>query len=125
MSGRIEFRDNANAAVVRVCDQVADFGLRVELPFGTHSGQLGEHFALGAEPLVVRKMPVEDVHFYGGHAIEIAIEHIDGNEMTAGVDHQATPLKTRLIFDGDCRGGESARANTDKLQKRLQAVKRA
>ncbi len=87
MAGNVELRDHANAAIVRVGDEVADFILRVEHSVRSHAGELGELLALGAEALIVGKMPVEDVHLHGGHAVEIALEHVDGDEVAADVDH--------------------------------------
>ncbi len=37
----------------------------------------------------------------------------------------AAPRETRLVFNSDRRGGETARSDRDQLQKSLQAVKRA
>jgi hypothetical protein len=61
VAGDVEFWDHADAAVVRVGDQVADFILRVEHAVGAHAGELGKYFALDAESLVVGEVPVQDV----------------------------------------------------------------
>ena len=83
VAGNVELGHHADAAIVRVGDELANFFLRVEHAVGTGAGQLGKYFALDAEALVVGKMPVQHVHLHRGHAIEIALEHIDGNEVAA------------------------------------------
>ena len=57
---------------------------------------LGNYLALDAESLIVGKMPVQHVHFHRGHTVKIALEHVDGNEVAADVDHRAAPGKAWL-----------------------------
>ena len=125
VAGNVELGDHADAAIVRVGDQVANLGLRVEHAVGAHAGELGKHFALDAESLIVGQMPVQHVHLHGGHAVEIALEHVDGNEVAADVDQRAAPGEAGLIFDGDGGDGESGGRDLHELKKCLQAVKRA
>ena len=106
-------------ALVRVRDEIADLVLRVVHPVRTHTGQLGEFFALHTKALVVGEVPVQHVHFHRGQTIHIALEHVERNEMPADVDEQPSPGKTRLIFDGDCRDDESGRSDFDQLEKCL------
>src|SRR5579871_4542156 len=111
----IKFWNDPNAALVRIGNEIANLGLRVELIVGAHARQFGEDFALGTESLIVGKMPVEDVHFYGGHAVEIALEHIDGNEVAADVDQRATPRETRLVLDRNRGSSETTWRDGDEL----------
>ena len=123
--GSVELGNNADAAIVRVGDELANFFLRVKPPLGAHPGELGKLLALGAESLIIGKMRVQDVQFYRGHAIEIALEHVDGNEVAAHVDQRAAPGETRLVFDGDGGHGESVGSDLHELQKSLQAADEA
>ena len=95
VSGNVELGDHADAAIVRVGDEVANFVLRIEHAVGAHARELGKYFALDAESLVIGKMPVQDVQFHCGHRVEVALEHVDGNEVAADVDER-------------CRARESA-----------------
>ena len=125
MAGDIELGKHANAAIMRVGEKVADFGLGVVHAVGAYLGELVELLAFDAKPLVVREMPVQDVHLHGGHTIEVAFEHIEGNEVAADVDEQAAPREAGLVLYGDGGGGESGRSDLDELQKCLQAAQDA
>src|SRR3989442_7454021 len=59
----IEFGSHANASIARVGDHIAHFALRVIQPVGAHLVQLGKFFALDAEALVFRQMPVKTLSF--------------------------------------------------------------
>src|SRR5260370_5528143 len=52
-SGHVDFGDNSNAPVVRVPNQLADFGLRVVKPVRTHQVKFREYFALDPKTLIV------------------------------------------------------------------------
>ncbi len=79
------------------------------MPVGSHAGELGKHLALDAKTLVIGEVPVQHVHLYRGHAVEIALEHLERNEVAADVDQHAAPGKAGLIFDGYGGRGESGR----------------
>ncbi len=62
--------------------------------------------ALGAEALVLREVPVEDVQLHRFHTIDIPANDVEGNEMARGIDHQPSPWETRLVLnrnDGRCK----------------------
>src|SRR6516162_5547039 len=52
MPRHIEFRDDANAAIMGISDDVAYLVLRVELAVRSHSRQFGESLALDPEALI-------------------------------------------------------------------------
>ncbi len=83
VTGHVELRNHANAALMCVGDEVANLRLRVIESAGTVFLQLWELLALDAESLIVGKMPVQDVHLHRGHAVDISSEHIERNEVTA------------------------------------------
>jgi len=85
--GHIEFRHVANAAIARVGNHLADLFLRVVQAVRAQSMQLWKLFALDAEALVFREVPVEDVHLHGFHSIKISPDDVEGNEMPRGIDH--------------------------------------
>ena len=125
VAGHVEFGDDADAALARVGDEVANFVLRVIEIVGAEFVELGEFFALDAEALIFGKVPVEDVHFYGFHAIEVAAQDVERNEVAADVEHDSAPREARLIVDRDDGDVEAGGAGLDELQKCLQAVHRA
>ena len=59
MAGNVELGHHANAAIVRIGDEVANLLLRVVAARRTLAVQLREMLALDAEALVVGKMPVQ------------------------------------------------------------------
>src|SRR6266404_2129981 len=83
----IEFRHDADAAIARVDNYVADLFLRVVQAVRAPSMQLWKLFALDAEALVFREVPMEDVHLNGFHAVKISPDDVEGNEMPRGIDH--------------------------------------
>ncbi len=98
---------------MRVSDKFADLVLRVIEALGTHLVQLGKFLALDAEPLIVGKMPVQDVHLHGGHAVHIAFEHVERDEVAADVDEQSAPREAGLVFDGGGGDGEAGGGGLD------------
>src|SRR5260221_11550844 len=105
----IELGYDANPAVARIRDQFADFILRVVEPVRTQGVQLRKFFALGAESLILRKVPVEDVHLHRFEAVEIALEDIERNKMAGTAHHRRAPGKAGLVLNGDRRSGEAIR----------------
>jgi hypothetical protein len=80
-----------------------------------------EAAALHAEALVLGEVPVEDVHLHRGHAVEVALQDVDRDEVPAGVDQEAAPAKAGSILDGDDRKSKAARARLDEIEQRLEA----
>src|SRR3954464_1473988 len=67
-------------------------------------------------------MPVQNIHFHGGHAVQVALEDIERDEVATDVDQHAAPGGSRLIFDGDCGNGESGRSDLGELGERGQSA---
>src|SRR5205823_123079 len=65
VAGNIKFRDYADAAIPRISNHVADFFLRVIPPVGAQLLQLGKSLAFDAEALIVREVPVKNIHLHG------------------------------------------------------------
>ena len=125
MAGSVELRDYPNAAIVRVGNEVADFSLRVVQPLGPHLLQLRKSLALHAEALIVREMPVQNIHLHGSHAVEIALQHLNRDQVAADVNEQAAPREARLVFDRDDGDRESGGGRLNQLEKSLHSVKNA
>src|SRR3954468_2381221 len=68
-------------------------------------------------------MPVQHIHLHGGHAIKIALEHVDWDEVAADIDEHAAPGEARLIFDCDRRESKAIRGDLHRLKKSLQSIK--
>src|SRR5438874_4573855 len=91
VAGNIKFRDYAYAAIPRISNHVADFFLRVIPPVGAQLLQLGKSLAFDAEALIVREVPVKNIHLHGIHAIQVATDHVQRSEVSRGIDHQPAP----------------------------------
>src|SRR5882672_4537327 len=69
---------------------------------GARFMEFRKFLALGAEPLVLREVPVENVHLHGFHAVQIAANHFERDEMARGIHHQTAPRETRLVLNRQC-----------------------
>ncbi len=85
-------------------------------------GEFGEALAFSAEALVVAQVPVEDVELHQRHAVEVALDDVDGLKVAAYVDHEAAPAETRLVVDD--RSGDDRFAVTEgsQLEQGFEAV---
>ena len=88
VAGHVEFGNDADAALVGVGDAGREFFLGVIEAVGAVFVQLGESFAFDAEALIFGEVPVEDVHFYGFHAIDVAAQDFERDEVAANVEHR-------------------------------------
>src|SRR3984893_1939918 len=87
----LELPQHADAAVVRVGNEITNVILGVIQAIGTHLMQPGKLLALDAKTLVVGKMQMQNVHLHGSHSIQIALKHIERNKVTANVNEQSAP----------------------------------
>ena len=87
----IELWHDADAAVPRISYEGLDLTLRVVLTIRSHLVQLRKALALDAEAFIVRKVKMQNIHLHRRHSIDVALEHIHGNVMTAHIDQQPTP----------------------------------
>ena len=119
MTWHIELGNHADSAVPRILNHAANLRLRVVEPIGTPLLQKRKHLALGAESLVLRKMPMKNIQLDRFHPIQIAFNYRDGHEVSAGIDHQPAPWKARLVINGGGRYGETLWCDSDELQECL------
>ena len=70
-------------------------------------------------------MPVKDVELHGGHRVQIALYRLDRHPVARGIQHQASPNKTRLVFDVYRRNFETLRARNDQLSESLKTAQSA
>src|SRR5215467_8392727 len=119
VAGHLQFGHHPDSAVARISNHIADFLLRVIRSAGTHFVQFGKFPALEAEPLVVGKVPVKNVHFHSFHAVQVAANDFDGCEVARRVDQETTPGETRSVIN--CYSGrpEAFARNVDELQESL------
>ena len=125
MAGHVEFGDDADAAVARVGDDLADLVLRVEIAVGAHLLQLRKSLAFDAEALIVGEVPVEYVELHGGHGVEIALDHGHGHPVAGDIELKAAPGEARHVRDGHGRYDVAARAGLYELKKCLEAMQDA
>ena len=121
----VEFRHDANSAVPRVGDQIADLILGVVKGVGAQLVKFRKFLALHAEALVLREVPMENVHLHGFHAVDISADDVKREEMAGRVDHQSAPREARPVLNGDHWGGKSAGRNIHQLKKGLESMHRA
>ena len=84
--------------------------------------QFRELSALNAESLVLAQVEVQDVQLDGFHAVQRAFDDVDRHPMTARIEQQAAPRKTRCVFDVNGGSGESLGTRSNQLQQSLQSV---
>ena len=65
---------------------------------------------------------MEDVELYGFHAVEVALDHLDGLKVAPRIDHQTTPGKARLVIDGDRGDAETFGRDRYQLKECLQTM---
>ena len=86
----VEFGDHGDAALLRMVEHPAELGLRVVLADVAREGpallQLGMLLRLQPPAVVVRKVPVEDVHLVPGEMIEEIEDRFDGLVVAAAVE---------------------------------------
>ena len=112
----VEFGNYADAAVMRVGDDLARLFLRIE------PGQLGESFAFHAKPLIFAEVPVEDVELHRGHPVEGPLENVDRHEVASAVDQKATPAEARCIAYRNAGNKIAGGVGLDQLQQSFQAA---
>src|SRR5437588_9683941 len=113
MARGVEFWKNANTTVVCVGNQLANLFLRVVQTIRAHLVQPGKALALDSKALVVGEMKVENIHLYRRHSINVALEHVEWDEVASNVDEQAAPGKPRPIRYRDGRHHKYIRRGSD------------
>src|SRR6266403_1384538 len=122
MAWGVEFWKNANTTVVCVGDQLANLVLRVVQTIRAHLVQPGKALALDSKALVVGEMKVENIHLHRRHSVNVALEHIEWNEVASNVNEQAAPGKAGPIRYRDGRHNKYIRPGFDQLQEGLKSV---
>ncbi|MEZ5072665.1 MAG: hypothetical protein R2751_17330 [Bacteroidales bacterium] len=97
MPRQIELGHHPDAPVGGKFHHLADVAPGIIETVRTHLMQTGKAFRFDPEALVIGEVPVEDVHFYGGHGFQIAQDHVLGDPMTAGIDHESPPGIAGLV----------------------------
>src|SRR6267378_6417680 len=125
MARHLKLRDNTDAAIMCVGHELANLSLCVILPVGPCFLQPGKTLALDAETLVVIQVQVQDIHLHRCHSIEVALEHVQRNEVATNVNEQAAPGESRLILNCHDRHGKSVCGDFHQLKEGLKAVQNA
>ena len=125
MAGYLDFRDNANAPITCVGDQLGNLGLGVVVAVRAHLLKFGVFLAFDSEPLIVREVKVQHIELHGGHGIKVALQNVLGHPMAGHVNDQATPGEPRVVLDLHARRTESLRIESDELQKGLDSSQHA
>src|SRR5437764_1445606 len=119
MPRHVKRRYDTYAAHARVLDDVAYLRLRVIHPIRPHQLELRILAALDTEALILSQVPVQDVQLDGGHAVQIALDRLDGLEVPARINQQPAPTKTRLVLNDSGRDEIAAAITFEQLQKSL------
>jgi hypothetical protein len=125
MAGNVELRHHPDPTIRGIGDDLADLGLGVVKPVRTELMEPGEDFALDPKPLILGQVPMKDVHFDRGQAVEVAFDDLDRLEVPAAVDQQAPPGESRRVFDLDAGDEISVGITGEKLQDGFKSVKNA
>ena len=115
----VELRHNAYATIAGVVEECPNLCLRVVQALRALFVKFRKLFALDAKSFIVGQMPMQHVEFYGCHSIEVALQYIKWNEMTADIDQQTAPWEARLILNADCRNRETIGTKLNKLEECL------
>src|SRR5258708_474881 len=113
MSRGVEFWKNANTTVVCVGNQLSNLVLRIVQTIRAHLVQPGKALALDSKALVVSEMKMENIHLYRRHSVNVALEHVEWNEVASNVNEQAAPGKPRPIRYRDGWHNKSIRPGFD------------
>ena len=117
VAGEVDFRDDGDTALSRICNDVPDlvFGVVaavayavVGVPVAAHHRAVAEGADLGEagifvdfDPpsLVFAQVPVEAVELENGHHVKHLLDLIDAEEMPAAVKHHAAVGEAGCVFD--------------------------
>ena len=109
MSGHVDLRDDHDAALTGIADDVANLVVGVEaallasLLHVLGCVELGIGLALNAPTGVVRQVPVEDIELIEREEIEVLLQQFHGAEVTTRVVHEAADGEGGPVLDGYLR----------------------
>src|SRR5579872_1081487 len=126
MPGQFDLGYDGDIPVRRIFDDVADLVLRIisavfgavvararrvaddrTAAAGADFREQGITFDFNAPALVLRKVPVEVVHFMQRDKIDIAFDEFDGEEMSADVQMKPAPRKAGVVDNVDAGDGKA------------------
>ena len=79
----IEFRHNANPAIARILDHIPQLLLRVVQAIRAFLIKFWKPPALDPEALIIGKVPVQHIHLYRSHSIDVSLNNVHRKEMAA------------------------------------------
>ena len=105
MSRQINLRNNGDITFCRIFDDVLYFLLRikttvwfsVEFPFGANFGQLRVFFNFDTPSLVISQVPMEGIQVMESNNINVFLDEISREEMTAYVEMHSPVAVFRLV----------------------------
>src|SRR6185437_15519806 len=100
---------------------------------GAHFCKQRQPFYFNTPAVVVGKVPMKNIVFVFGHLINVLFHELLGKKMTAYIEHQPAPAKTRVIDDTHTRDFPFRRFNgrlafhirRKKLHQRLYSIKKS
>src|SRR5580698_3245099 len=125
MRRHIELRNHPNTAFARVCDQIADLILGIKRSIRSKFLQLRAAPALDPEAFIIREMKMESVQLYRRHAIQISFDGLYRHKMPRDIDHESSPLKTRMVFHSNLRNDPAQFPRLHQLQHCLHSAQNA
>ena len=136
-----DFRHDLNMQLSRVGDDLFDLFLRIKpfmrhtrelftipsahlriLPLGTDLSELRVFFNFNPPALVIRQVPVKDIHFEQCHLIQQGLHHVHPFEIPCFVEHKASPGETRCVFDAHATNGSPDSLMRQQLTQALHTV---
>ena len=111
VAGHLDLRNDGDIAFFGVSDEIAHFLLGViasgaAVSIGesrAHCGQFRVPLDFQPPALVIRQVQVENVQFVQRHAIDTALDIVQGQKGTATIQHQTPPGEARAVPDAHAR----------------------
>ena len=91
MPRKVELRNDADASIASVEDEIVQLCLRVELTIRGELGELWRPLTLDAKARVIREVHMQDIQLARGHAIDVSADQIERHELPRAIDHEPAP----------------------------------
>jgi hypothetical protein len=85
VGGHVELGNDPNSPITGVFHHIPNLIVSVEFSIRTLLVQFWEGPAFHTETLILRKMPMQDIHLDGGHAIQIPLDDLDWQPVAADI----------------------------------------
>jgi hypothetical protein len=120
MAGDIKLRDDSDAAITRISEELTNLVLSVIEAVGTHLVQPGKPAALDSEALILRQMKMQHIQFHRRHAVKISLDDFNRLPVAADIYQEASPGEARFVLNLRERDKVAVPISVKKLQEGFQ-----